>query len=78
MKTLSTREFFKSPLVVKQLHPGQSFAVTDNGKPSFTVTKAGKRPHRTKEELLRRSRAIFKRKGVKFDVNKAIRRLKGA
>ena len=51
VKTITTREFFHSPLTVKALHPGQSLAVTDNGKPSFVVTKAGKRPRRTLQEL---------------------------
>ena len=31
MKTLTTREFFHSPGLVKSLRPGQSLVVTDNG-----------------------------------------------
>ena len=58
MKTLTTREFFHSPGLTKSLRPGQTFLVTDNGKPSFTVTKAGQRPRKTREDLEREAREI--------------------
>lgn len=58
MKTLTTREFFHSPGLAKSLKPGQSFIVTDNGKPSLIVTKAGKRPRKTREDLNREAREI--------------------
>jgi len=58
MKTVTTREFIHTPGLVKCLRPGQSLLVTDNGKPSFTVTKAGKRKHRTLEDLEREAREI--------------------
>jgi len=51
MKTLTTREFFHSPGLVKGLRAGESFVVTDNGRPALLVTKAGKRPRRTRAEL---------------------------
>ena len=59
MKTLTTREFFHSPGLVKSLRPGQSLVVTDNGKPALTVTKAGQRPRRSREDLEREAREIF-------------------
>ncbi len=59
MKTLTTREFFHSPGLAKSLRPGQSLIVTDNGKPAMTVTKAGQRPRRTREDLEREAREIF-------------------
>jgi len=79
MKTLTSREFFHSPSLVKSLHPGQSFGVTDNGKASFIVTKAGKLPRRTKEDLEQRAHEIFKRNKVrgKFNFTKVLRELKG-
>jgi antitoxin (DNA-binding transcriptional repressor) of toxin-antitoxin stability system len=58
MKTLTTREFFHSPGLVKALRPGQSIVVTDNGKPALTVTKAGERPRRSRAELEREASEI--------------------
>jgi hypothetical protein len=67
MKTLTTREFFHSPGLTKALRPGQSFLVTDNGKPSFTVTKAGPRPRRTRADLEREAREICPEDGPKVN-----------
>ncbi len=67
MKTLTTREFFHSPGLTKALRPGQSFLVTDNGKPSFVVTKAGQRPRRTRADLEREAREICPRNGPKVN-----------
>ena len=58
MKALTTREFFHSPGLAKSRRPGQTFVVTDNGKPSFTGTKAGQRPRKTREDLEREAREI--------------------
>lgn len=58
MKTMTTREFFHSPGLVKVLRPGQSVVVTDKGTASFTVTKAGRRPVRTRAELEQEAREI--------------------
>ena len=68
MKTLTTREFFHLPGLLKSLRPGESVIVTDNGKASLTVTKAGKRPRRTREDLEREAREIFpgSRPGANF------------
>ena len=59
MKTLTTREFFRSPELVKSLGPGSSLVVTDKGKPAFVVTKSGQRPVKTAEDLRREAREIF-------------------
>jgi hypothetical protein len=75
VKTVATREFFHSPTIVKGLHPGQSLAVTDNGKPSFRVIKEGKRPRRTLEELERATISLPGRK--KTNLVKAILEMKG-
>lgn len=60
VKTLTTREFYHSPGILKSVRPGQSLLVTDHGEPAFTVTKAGSRPRRTAEQLLRRSREVIR------------------
>ena len=49
MKTLTLREFFHSPTLVKSLHPGQTLVVTSDGKPNLIVTKAD--TGRAKNEL---------------------------
>jgi hypothetical protein len=59
VKTLTTREFFHSPGLIKSLGPGSSLIVTDKGQPAFVVTKAGKRPIKTAEDLRREAREIF-------------------
>src|SRR6266446_9637900 len=56
MKTLTTREFFHSPGIVKALRSGQSVIVTDNGKPALVVTKTGQRPCKSRADLEREAR----------------------
>jgi hypothetical protein len=58
MKTMTAREFFQSPGRMKRLPPGQSVLVTDKGRPSLVVTKAGTRPVKTLEMLEREAREI--------------------
>jgi hypothetical protein len=78
MKTVTVREFFHSPTLVKSLHPGQSLAVTDNGQPSFVVTKAGKRPRKTLADLEREATEICANpRAYKVDYTQALRELKG-
>ena len=43
MKTVTTREFYHTPSLVKGMSIGPSVLVTSNGKPEFIVKKAGKR-----------------------------------
>jgi hypothetical protein len=76
VKTITTREFFHSPGLTKALRPGQSFLVTDNGKPSFTVTKAGQRPRRTREDLEREARELCPEGEPKVNFTAALRELK--
>jgi hypothetical protein len=76
MKTLTTREFFHSPGLTKALRPGQAFVVTDNGKPSFTVTKAGQRPRRTRADLEREARLICPQDRPKVNFTAAMKDLK--
>ena len=76
MKTISTREFFHAPALVKSLQPGQSLIVTDNGNPNFTVTKAGTRSVKTAADLHRQAKEIFPGKRPKVNFTQAIRKLK--
>jgi hypothetical protein len=76
MKTISTREFFHAPALVKNLRPGQSLLVTDNGNPNFTVTKAGGRPVKTAEDLQREAKEIFPENRPKTNFTSLIRKLK--
>jgi hypothetical protein len=62
VKTITTREFFRSMTTVEMLHPGQSLAVTQKGKPLFTVTRVGKPPRLTREDLDRRAVRLSGRK----------------
>jgi hypothetical protein len=76
MKTLTTREFFHAPGLVKSLRPGQSLVVTDNGTPAFTVTKAGKRPVKTAEDLRREARELFPQESPKVNLTEIMKKLK--
>jgi hypothetical protein len=77
MKTLTAREFFHSPGLVKSLRPGQTFAVTDKGSPAFTVTRAGKRPRKTMADIEREARLVSPRAEPKVNFAEGIRALKG-
>ena len=76
MKTISTREFFHAPALVRNLRPGQSLLVTDNGNPNFTVTKAGSRPVKTADDLQREAKEIFRENRPKMNFTRLIRKLK--
>jgi hypothetical protein len=76
MKTLTTREFFHAPGLVKSLRPGQSLVVTDNGVPAFTVTKAGKRSFKTAQDLRREGKELFPGERPRVNFTAIIRKLK--
>lgn len=76
MKTLTTREFFHAPGLVKTLRPGQSLVVTDHGVPAFTVTKAGQRATKTAEDLRREARELFPEEPLKVNFTEIIKKLK--
>ncbi len=76
MKTMTTREFFHSPGIVKALRSGQSVVVTDNGKPALIVTKPGKRPRRSLAELEKENREIFPDERPKWNLTQALKDLK--
>jgi hypothetical protein len=76
VKTLTTREFYHSPGLMKSLRPGQSVVVTDNGKATLTVTKAGQRPRRSRDQLERENREICPVATPKVNFTAAIQALK--
>ena len=76
MKTITSREFFHTPDLVKSLRPGQALIVTDQGKISFTVRKAGDRPRRTRQELEEEARKISPTDRPKVNFTGAIKKLK--
>jgi hypothetical protein len=76
MKTITTREFFHTPGLVKSLQPGQSLLVTDNGTPAFTVTKAGTRRLKTRADLQREAAAICPKVAPKVNFTLAIKEMK--
>jgi hypothetical protein len=59
VRTLTAREFFRSPGLTKSLRPGSSVVVTDKGRPSFVDAEAGRRPMKTAEDLRREAREVF-------------------
>lgn len=76
MKTMTTREFFHSPGIVKALRSGQSVIVTDNGKPALVVTKSGQRPRRSRVDLERENLEIFPDERPKWNLTEVLRELK--
>ena len=73
MKTMSTREFFHTPGLVKTLKPGESLTVTDKGRASFTVTKPGPRRSRTRAEMEREAQEICPDPGPTVNFTAALR-----
>jgi len=76
MKTLTMREFFHSPALVRSLHPGQTLVVTANGKPDLIVTKAGRRPRKSAMDLRREAKALLNQPGKKVDTVALLRKLR--
>lgn len=76
MKTLTMREFFHSPALVKSLHPGQTLVVTSKGKPDLFVTKVEPRPKKTAEELQDEAKALLTKPGKKVDAVALLKKLR--
>jgi hypothetical protein len=76
VKTLTIREFFHSPTLVKSLHPGQTLVVTSNGKPDLIVTKAGRRPRKTALDLRREAKSLLSKPGKRVDTVAFIKELR--
>ena len=76
MKSVTAREFFDAPGLVKSLQPGQSLVVTDKGIPTFTVIKTGKRRAKTRADLEREAAEISAEDRPKVNFTAAIKQLK--
>lgn len=78
MKTLSMREFFHSPALVRSLQPGQSMVVTSQGKPDLIVTKAAPRPRKSAKQWQDEARRLLdpKTKREKVDTVAILRDLR--
>jgi hypothetical protein len=76
VKTMTTREFFHAPGLLKSLRPGQSITVTDKGNASFTVIKPGRRPRRTRADLEREAQGICPEPGPKVNFTAALKAIK--
>ncbi len=76
MKTVTTREFYHTPALVRGLRGGQSMLVTDNGTPAFVVTKAGKRSIKMADDLAREAAQICLPGRPKVDLTALMKKLK--
>jgi antitoxin (DNA-binding transcriptional repressor) of toxin-antitoxin stability system len=76
MKTVTTREFFHAPSLIKSLQPGQSMVVTDKGNPAFTVTRSSKRRTKSRADLEREAAEISSDEGPKVNFTSAIAEMK--
>jgi hypothetical protein len=76
MKTLTSREFFRSRGVANSLRPGQSVLVTAHGKPSLIVTKAGKRRVKTADDLRREAKEMFPGDRPKVNFTEIMKKMK--
>lgn len=55
MKTVTHREFFRAPDLLKELKPGEVLRVTRAGQVSFLAVKPGPPRHLTTSELARQA-----------------------
>jgi antitoxin (DNA-binding transcriptional repressor) of toxin-antitoxin stability system len=76
VKTVTTREFYHTPSLVKSMSEGQTVLVTSNGKPDFIVKKAGKRLRKTAAEMRREARETFPEDRPKVDTVAFLRELR--
>jgi len=78
MKTLTTKEFFRSPAVAKRLPIGETVRVTDDGRTGLLVTKFVKPPAKSRAQLEREAREICPEpRPYKVNFTEAIRELRG-
>ena len=76
MKTMTSREFFRSPSLIKSLQPGQSLTVTDKGTPAFSVTKLAQRRIKTADDLRREAKEICPDRGFKVNFTEIMKKMK--
>lgn len=76
MKTVTKREFYRTPALARSLRSGESVVVTDQGEPSFVVMKPGKAPQRSTEELVTEAEALLPGERRRVNVVKRLRDLR--
>jgi hypothetical protein len=76
MRKVTKSTFFHSPRLLNTLGPGQTLIVTEKGATSFTVTKAGKRPVKTAEDLHREACKMFPGDRPKVNFTEIIKTLR--
>jgi hypothetical protein len=58
MKTVSQRDFFRTPALVNSLSPGDALAVLKDGQTSFLALKPGTRPKHSTQDLIRLAESV--------------------
>jgi antitoxin (DNA-binding transcriptional repressor) of toxin-antitoxin stability system len=76
MKTVSKREFYRTPALVRSLKAGQSVLVTDQGETSFLVVKPGRPPHKTTAELAAEAERLLPGRRRRVNAVKLLRNLR--
>ena len=76
MKTVTAREFFHTPKLVKILRPGESITVTEKGAASFIITKTGGPAARMRAELEKEARKICPEDGPKVNFTAILKQAK--
>jgi hypothetical protein len=76
MKSVTTREFYHTPVLVDAVHFGQSLIVKDNGESKFIVTKVGQRPRKTRADLERDAREICPKASPKVNFTEVLTKMK--
>jgi antitoxin (DNA-binding transcriptional repressor) of toxin-antitoxin stability system len=76
MKTVSKREFYRTPALVRSLKAGQSVLVTDQGEASFLVLKPGHPPQRTTAELAAEAERLLPGRRRRVNAVKLLRNLR--
>jgi antitoxin (DNA-binding transcriptional repressor) of toxin-antitoxin stability system len=76
VKTVTKREFYRTPALVRSLQAGQSVLVTDQGESSFLVVKPGRPPHKTTAELVAEAERLLPGRRRQVNAVKLLRNLR--
>ncbi len=76
MKTVTKREFYRTPALARSLRSGESVIVTDQGEPSFVVLKPGEPPRHTTQDLIAEAESLLPGERPRVSVVKRLRDLR--
>ena len=76
MKTVTKREFYRTPALVRSLKAGQSVLVTDQGETSFLAVKPGRPPHKSTAELAAEAELLLPGRRRRVNATKLLRNLR--